>query len=183
MLKSTFTVAAMLLALTSLALAQPRGGHAQMRGSMAGHGDMMAQLKLTDDQQTQIKKLHYDFQKKAIQDGSKIQLARLDLRQLISADPPDKASIEAKLKEVSDLQYQKKLDLVDHLFAVRAILTPEQRKMWKEHMHNMWEGNHGAGMRSGRSRMGSGRGMGGGMGMGMMMDPEEQDSPQDPAGE
>jgi hypothetical protein len=41
------------------------------------------------------------------------------------------------MKEVSELQYQEKLNGLDHLFAVKAILTPEQQKMWKEHMKQM----------------------------------------------
>ena len=49
-------------------------------------------------------------------------------------NPEDLARIEKKMKEVSDLQYQEKLAWLDHTFAVRAILTPEQIGVWKKGM-------------------------------------------------
>jgi Spy/CpxP family protein refolding chaperone len=35
------------------------------------------------------------------------------------------------MKEINDFQYQAKKLTVDHLFAVHALLTPEQQKMFK----------------------------------------------------
>ena len=88
-------------------------------------------------------KLHLDLEKKTTQTNSKIQLARLDLKELFMADKPDKGAVEKQIKVISDLQHQQKLNHIDHLFAVRDILTPEQQKMWKEHAGGMLMGADG----------------------------------------
>jgi len=52
----------------------------------------------------------------------------------MSAEKLDRAAIENKTKEISDLQYQMKLTRIDHMFGLLKILTPEQQQEWKEHM-------------------------------------------------
>ena len=125
---------------------------------MPRHGEMMEMLKLTDQQKGQMEKLRTDLQKKQVTAQGKIAVLRVELKELFQAENPDRTAIEKKMKEVSDLQHQEKLNGLDHLFAVKAILTPEQAKMWKEHMLRM--GEEGMGMRMGMMRgpkMGRGR--------------------------
>jgi len=74
------------------------------------------------------------FEKKMIETQAKIRLVRVDLRELAGAEKPDRAAIEKKLGEISDLQLKEKLALVDHLFQAKGILTPEQQKKFREHM-------------------------------------------------
>jgi Spy/CpxP family protein refolding chaperone len=134
----------LMLGMAGLAFAQPGPGmgegmerHAgNEREPMHGRQDVMAKLNLSEDQQNQMQKLRIDLQKKQATVQSKIRLARLDIEELFMAATPDKGAIEKKMKEVSDLQYQEKLNGLDHMFAVKAILTPEQQKLWKEHMRN-----------------------------------------------
>ena len=129
-------------AMATLAFAQPEPGMGMGKGP--GHGDserpmhgrkeLMAKLKLTDDQEAQMQKMRIDLEKKQTALQAKIRIARLEMQELFSAANPDKATIEKKIKEVSDLQYQEKLNGLDHLFSVKAILSPEQQKIWKDHM-------------------------------------------------
>ena len=95
---------------------------------------MMDKLQLTDEQQIKIEKLRIGFQKKEAELQSKARIARLDLKEIFIAETPDRAAIEKGLKTISDLQYQRKLAHVDHLFAVREMLAPDQRKVWKKQM-------------------------------------------------
>ena len=95
---------------------------------------MMQKLNLTEAQQTQVNKLRVDFQKKQIQSQAKIRLARLDLSQLLQADKPDRGAIEKGIRDVSSIETEAKLARLDHMLAVRALLTPEQQKIWKEEM-------------------------------------------------
>jgi Spy/CpxP family protein refolding chaperone len=74
------------------------------------------------------------MQKAMIENRAKIQEARVDLKGLFKADNPDRAAIEKKMSEINDLQFKGKLAFVGHLFGVRDLLTPEQQKIWKEHM-------------------------------------------------
>ena len=132
----------LMLGIAGMAFAQPGPGMGEGmerhpgdgKEPMHGRQNIMAKLNLTDDQQSQMHKLRIDLQKKQATVQSKIRLARLDIEELFMAATPDKGAIEKKMKEVSDLQYQEKLNGLDHMFAVKAILTPEQQKLWKDHM-------------------------------------------------
>ncbi len=129
-------------AMATMAFAQPETGMGMGKGP--GHGDgerpmrgrkeLMAKLNLTDDQQAQMQKMRIDLQKKQTAMQAKIRIARLEMQELFGAANIDKAAIEKKMKEVSELQYQEKLNGLDHLFSVKAILTPEQQKIWKDHI-------------------------------------------------
>lgn len=90
----------------------------------------MERLNLTDEQKKQMQKLQLDLEKKNTPIQSQIKLARLDIREQMMADKPDKARIEKSMKQVSDLQLQVKMNGLDHMFSVRGILTPEQLKNW-----------------------------------------------------
>ncbi|MGA9118750.1 MAG: Spy/CpxP family protein refolding chaperone [Bacteroidota bacterium] len=133
------TIAVLVLALSlgaTAALAQPAPApRAPMHPQM--HQQMMAKLNLTDAQKEQMAKLRAEFQKKMIAQRAKIQSLRVDLRTEIGADNPDRAAIEKTTKNISELQAQGKMDLIDHLFAVRSILTPEQQKTFKAHLMSL----------------------------------------------
>jgi Spy/CpxP family protein refolding chaperone len=135
--------ALMIAAAASLSFAQPgppsTGGPGPNRGPDARgmRQEMKAKLNLTEQQETQMQKLRFDLEKKQTTVQSKIKLLRIDMKELIAAENPDRNAIEKKMKEVSDLQLQEKMNGLDHLFAVKAILTPEQQKIWKQHMKQM----------------------------------------------
>ena len=119
--------------LVATSFAQPRMEHRGRPPISDDREAMMDKLQLTDEQQIKAGKLRIDFQRQEAEVESKIRIARLDMKELFMAENLDRVSIEKKLKSISDLQYQMKLAHVNHLFAVREILTPEQRKVWKNH--------------------------------------------------
>jgi Spy/CpxP family protein refolding chaperone len=67
------------------------------------------------------------------------------------------------MKEINDFQYQAKKLTVDHLFAVYALLTPEQQKMFKGQLMKRLSGGE-------CGRWGTG---GGDSGEGCRKEPEE----------
>ena len=95
-------------------------------------------LNLTDQQKNDMAKLRIEMQKKNTPIQSQIRLARLEIQQLMLADSPDRAKIEKQMKEISDLELKVKLNALDHQFAVKKILTPEQQKIWKEKRGEMF---------------------------------------------
>jgi Spy/CpxP family protein refolding chaperone len=144
-------VAAALAALlfTQPALAQPApAGAGQGRGARGdGARAVMAKLNLNDVQQEKIEKLRTEMQRKNIETQSKIRLARVDMRELMRAENPSRSAIEKKIRAVSDLELELKITRLDHMLAVREVLTPEQRKTWKDGMRDArWE-NRGRGGR------------------------------------
>jgi Spy/CpxP family protein refolding chaperone len=86
-----------------------------------------------------MQKLHLELQKKQVAIHSKIQTERLDMKELFIGDNPDRAAIENHMKAVSDLEYQAKLNHLGHWYDVKAILTPDQQKTWKEKFGEFWE--------------------------------------------
>lgn len=115
---------ATLLLVSGVALAQPGRGN--------GWQSCLAQLKLTTEQQTQISKLRSQFQKEAVDIRASIAKARIDLRELFAAEKTDRALIEKKMREISDLTLTLKLKRLDHWEAINKVLTPEQQKEWKK---------------------------------------------------
>lgn len=145
------------------AIAQPGPGPAARRpAGPAMRHQLMERLNLTDQQKDQIAKLRADFQKKMIAQRAKVQSLRVDMRTEIGSDNPDRATIEKISRNINDVQGQMKLDRIDHLFAVKAVLTPEQQKTFKDEMMQL---GGRAGNRMHRHLMG---GMGNGMGPGSM---------------
>lgn len=156
-------MARILLALTlmaALATAQPRG---MMMDDDQPVGPMhtLKALNLTDDQAKQVDKLKTDMQKERIALRSKVQTMRIDLRQQMDADTPDRAKIESMMQDIGKLQTEMKLKRNAFWFDVNKLLTADQQKVWKEHRGMaMREGRmgkkgmmHGRGMKRGRGMM------------------------------
>lgn len=145
-----------LMIISVVAFAQPGGRPEQthrMRDEMKEN--LKAKLNLTDEQEKDLQKLRFDLEKRQTQVNAKIRTERIDLRELLLADNPDRSAIEKSLKTISDLQYQQKLNRLDHAFAARKVLTPEQQKIWKKEFGRMLDGMQGRHMR----QMGPGRQM------------------------
>lgn len=137
MKKASVIFAAILLALPTLAFAQPPGMRGQRDRMMDRHENLMHDLNLTDQQELQVKKLHLDLERKQAQIQSKIRLAHLDLKEMYLSDKLDRSSIEKSVSQISDLQKQMKLNFVGFWFSVTEILTPDQQKAWRNHLGQM----------------------------------------------
>ena len=91
----------------------------------------IAQLKLNDQQKKQVEQIRFEMQKQMVGVRAKMQTARLEMRQLLNADSPDKAAIEKKMSEVAQIGVQIHSLRLNNWFEVNKILTPEQQKVWK----------------------------------------------------
>jgi Spy/CpxP family protein refolding chaperone len=111
--------------------AQP-GRHAEAGTRGPGNGRMIERLQLNDEQQTAIGRLRSEHQKQQIALRAKIATARVEFRELMQADKPDKSAVIAKQDEITRLQGQMKTAMTQFWFDVNAKLTPEQQKMWKQ---------------------------------------------------
>jgi len=89
-------------------------------------------MKLTDQQKKQVEQMRFDMEKQLVGVRAKMQTARLDLRQLLAADNPDKAAIETKMGEISQVALQVHSIRLNEWFEVNKILNPDQQKVWKE---------------------------------------------------
>ena len=118
---------------STLVIAQPGGRH-EGPGRMTGRReDLKESLHLTDQQEAQVKKLHLGLERSQAEIQSKIRLARIDMKEIYISDKLDRSGIEKLVKQVSDLEYQRKMNFIGFWFSVNGILTPDQQKQWKQH--------------------------------------------------
>jgi Spy/CpxP family protein refolding chaperone len=130
----------------------PRGGPMFMQ-----HRAMIEKLNLTDEQSKKLEDIRYQHQKKAITMRADLESARLDLGRLMRADTPDRPAIEAQIDRVGQRRTTLEKDRVARMLEMRAVLTPEQLKIWRESRGGM-RGMHGAhpGMMHGSGGPGAG---------------------------
>ncbi|MCI0690972.1 Spy/CpxP family protein refolding chaperone [candidate division KSB1 bacterium] len=169
--------AAMML-MSSLAMAQPRGGMRQLAEGGQIRQPMFEELGLTDQQKEQIRQVMLDTRKKNIDVEAKQKLARIELHELMGADTPDQSKINAKISELSKLHETLMRNRIESHLAVQKVLTPEQRKKAKELRPLMRERRGGfRHFQGGGPRMMRGGGFGLGPGLDMPFDepePEEE---------
>lgn len=148
-------VAIFVTALATPVLAQPGPGQGmRMR--------IMDELNLTEQQKKAVNDIHDKAMRDAIERRAQIANMRLDVRKLFIADKPDQTAIEQKLGEISRLQADAKVQRVKTWFAINNLLTPEQRKVWKERQGmGRMDGMGRGGFRGRMHRDGFNRGFGG----------------------
>jgi Spy/CpxP family protein refolding chaperone len=117
-----------------LAVPYGRGGGARglrMRGMAERRLEMAKQLDLSAEQRHRMESIRDRQQRFLIEQRSKLELARLDLRAMLRGDAPSRASLEAKVDEISRLQAQTRKARLDAMLDLRGVLTPEQQRKLK----------------------------------------------------
>jgi hypothetical protein len=127
---------------------------------------LKAELGLSPEQTKQAKAILFQMMKANIKGRADIQIAELELQEVLEAEPVDMAHVEAKLKGIEGLHTTLRLDTINAHEQAKALLTPEQRRTF-ERLHDQFVGIMGAGMLNMMETLGEGgdRGM---SGMGMM---------------
>ena len=126
------------LALTMISIpaivdAQPqRSARAGQRDQSRNRVRFIDELNLTETQQKQMEELKFQYLRKLTDHGSKIASARIDLKELVAADQPNRSAIEQKTREIGSLEAEGKILRLGHWYEVNEILQPEQQKVWKQ---------------------------------------------------
>ncbi len=121
-------------------------------GSMHGMGEMMMgddhpmwkylmSLGLDEKQIEALKVLRSKTMKDVIKKRADEQIAGIELKDLLGKDPVDMKAVEAAVKKRESLRAETFLAHVKAHEEMKSILTPEQRKQFKD----MMESGHGAG--------------------------------------
>ena len=110
-----------------------------MGGGMSGwtHGELADRIKLTDDQRGKIDAVRDRQQRSAIQMRADLQLASMDLRDLMSADKPDRNAIDAQIDKISSKRAELRKSQVRAMLDMRDVLTPQQRQALKTERDKM----------------------------------------------
>jgi Spy/CpxP family protein refolding chaperone len=101
-------------------------------GVGAGHGAMMLHgLDLTSEQQKKVEIIHERAQRQMVQQQADVRIATMDLQQLMRAETPDQAKIDAQIDKLAQLRAGMAKSHTATLLEVRALLTPEQVKKFQ----------------------------------------------------
>jgi Spy/CpxP family protein refolding chaperone len=146
------------ICLPSLAMARPGGPG--LRGLAPERIDRMAErLELDAGTTDKIKDLVHQTQKEAIGIQARMETARLDLRQQLNDEDPDRSSVMAQIDQVAALKVSVKKLEVNLLLDVRGLLTPEQRtglkkliRRARKHRKRMRRGDRGSHGEKGKRR-------------------------------
>jgi Spy/CpxP family protein refolding chaperone len=117
-------------------------------------------MGITDDQAEKLRTIKTDFEKKKIKMKADIQLASLDLHELLRDDKGDLGSVESKLKSLYDLRATMYMASVKAGREAKSVLTDEQRARMKtvhERINAYKEGGMGKGHPKGYSHHSKGK--------------------------
>ena len=95
---------------------------------------IQAELGLSADQATQLKKIRDDGRKQAIRQRADLAIARIELEEAMDAPSVDDKVVAARVKAVSDLQAASLQSRTNQRLAMRRLLTPEQQAKMKQLM-------------------------------------------------
>jgi Spy/CpxP family protein refolding chaperone len=113
---------------------RPRAGlGGPMRaGRMGMLGPMARRLDLTDSQRERLRDIRDRQERRGIQARADLQIARMDLRRLMSAERPDHAAIDAQIDRNARLRAELAKARVASMLEARAVLSPEQQRKLRE---------------------------------------------------
>jgi Spy/CpxP family protein refolding chaperone len=94
------------------------------------------QVGISDAQAATIRQQESDFRKAEIRNRADLEVKRIDLRDLLAADKPDRAAIDGKLQEISAAQLVLAKAAVDHMLTMRDAITPAQRDKLRQSMRD-----------------------------------------------
>ena len=102
----------------------PEARHMMWRNLMA--------LGLDEKQKDAIKAIQSRVMKDTIRKRADVEVSGIELRELLRKDPVDMSAVEAKLKKTESMRTDMRLTHIKAMEEIKAILTPEQRKKFKE---------------------------------------------------
>ncbi|MDP8228326.1 MAG: Spy/CpxP family protein refolding chaperone [Candidatus Electryoneaceae bacterium] len=132
-----------------------------------GQSPFWSAMNVTDEQKTQLAQLRLDQQRTMIEVGNEIKNNRTKLRLMTVSDDFSQRDADRIIDKITDLNKQQMKTKTAHVRAVRAILTPEQRVIFDQHVLSGRFGQPGKGPHPGMMGPRGGRGQGqGGRGAG-----------------
>ena len=98
-------------------------------------------LGLADPQVERLRQVVVETEKANVKIRAEIEVRRIELREALRADKPDRDEILKKVQEISDLRREVMKDSVEAILAAKTILSPEQQRK----VFSILENRHGGG--------------------------------------
>jgi Spy/CpxP family protein refolding chaperone len=138
-------------------------------------------LNLDQAQRQAVRGLFPEHRAKVMEVRGELSQKRRELFDLIKAEAPAMAPVQAKVREISDLQGKLEEELVRFLLEFKKRLKPEQRAAFLDQVQTRWDKAGPCGPMDGRGpRHGPGHGPGMGPGPGLVPPPGMGPGPKGP---
>jgi len=119
----------------TLLTAQP--AHSRRDREFGGRQCLQA-LNLSETQEQAIRELRRKHTKELIPLRSQAQSVELDLEAALDAEEPDLAQVNRLVEEKSKIRAEITKKRIAHRIAMVKLLTPEQRKKWRDRQGEGW---------------------------------------------
>lgn len=127
--------------------------YAVNKKGMAGRGmhgeQMMAEkfeaLGLDEKQKETVKAIHLKTKKEMIRKKADIDVAQVELKEMLGQDTVDLQAAEAKVKQIESLKSDMKMTHIRTREEVKKVLTPDQKKKFASMHDGCMECGEGAG--------------------------------------
>jgi Spy/CpxP family protein refolding chaperone len=97
------------------------------RHSQQGSGfRKMMDLKLSEEQITEIRQIMLDFQKDSLELNNQIQVKKIEFQELLLESTINMEEVRAKLEEIASLQVEVKVKALENQLKIKEVLTDEQ---------------------------------------------------------
>jgi Spy/CpxP family protein refolding chaperone len=108
--------------------------------AMAGEHPMLGKLKalgLDEKQMGEVKAIHFRVMKEVIKKKADLQVARVEMKEILGQEPVDLKAAEAKIRQIEALRGDMKIMHIKAREEVKSKLTPEQKKKFEAMMATM----------------------------------------------
>jgi len=97
-------------------------------------------LGLDEKQREAIKDIESRHMKDTIRERADVQIAAIEMKDILDKEPVDMTAVEAKLKQSASLIMDMRLSRIKEMEEIKAQLTPEQRDKFKRNLrsHGRW---------------------------------------------
>jgi Spy/CpxP family protein refolding chaperone len=95
---------------------------------------IISALGLDDNQSKEVKAILFKEKKEMVQKRAAIQVARIELREILGKDVVDIKAAETKVKQIASLRAEAVMMHIQGMEDIKAKLTPDQRKKLSEMM-------------------------------------------------
>jgi len=124
-----------LLSLTVIALLASKFIRVR-RKPIRGYLDLIA---LTEKQRQEVEEIRREFLPRVAEIRQALRQNRLELNELLFAEPPDMQAIEGKSRDISNLQTQLEKEVIDHILQEKELLSPEQKRQFYDVIRGEFE--------------------------------------------
>ena len=87
-------------------------------------------IKLSEGQKQQVEDIRRDFLPRVAGIRQSLRQRRLELGDLLFAEPHDMKAIDDKSRDISRLQAQLESEVIDHIIQEKELLSPEQKRQF-----------------------------------------------------